>query len=573
MKIDPRLPLVPIVLAVTGHRELRDADLPVLAATITSELRRLSDRHPHSPCLLLSGLAEGADRLAARCALEAGWGLGVVLPLPREEYERDFSGPGSVEEFRDLMSQALWCQDISPPHAERPGCYDALGEWLARHSHALLALWDGEPGRGPGGTSDVVRRFLEGEVRGHEHLVVPDTCPVIHVHASRATSSVPGNPSQVGTVAYLSARPGGLQAGIDVQRWHDALERIEQFNRDVHQADKEGGLASLADSPALPIPPGAEKWAAGDLRITSRSLFLVADRMAVQAQRERSRMFKRLLLLAGAALVLAQTYSGLFTLPAILWSAIVMTCGGIAWYRVSKGSDVEQRYLDYRALAEACKVQYFWQVAKVGDSVCTHYLRRQSSEVEWLRLALRSMAITDLPAHAGLPDASLLKWVRDHWFEDQRRYFLGAGTGRDGKAAQNRRLDEVWSRRSQLLALGGAGLMILTATFHLFIADLTLPAHDWLLRGLMLAYSLIFGAAGLCKVYQQTSAFSEHAKKYELTGRTLQIALGQMDAALAAGDFARAVGVFRTFGMEALDENGDWLLLHRERPVSAQGFG
>lgn len=115
--------------------------------------------------------------------------------------------------------------------------------------------------------------------------------------------------------------------------------------------------------------------------------------------------------------------------------------------------------------------------------------------------------------------------------------------------------------------------MLVTAGFHLLVADLTFSLHDWLLRSLLVVYSIVFGAAGLCKVYQQTSAFSEHAKKYERTGRTLQVALGRMDAAFDAGDDAGAVGVIRSFGIEALDENGDWLLLHRERPVSAQGFG
>ena len=82
MKMEPRKPLVPIVLAVTGHRDVREADLTALAAAVTAQLRLLSEKHPHSPCVLLSGLAEGADRLAARCALEVGWTLGVVLPLP-----------------------------------------------------------------------------------------------------------------------------------------------------------------------------------------------------------------------------------------------------------------------------------------------------------------------------------------------------------------------------------------------------------------------------------------------------------------------------------------------------------
>lgn len=565
MKTEPRQPLIPIVLAVTGHRDLQEADLSVLAAAVTKQLRHLSEQHPHSPCVLLSGLAEGADRLAARCALDAGWTLGVVLPLPQQRYELDFREPGSIEEFHDLLTRAAWSRDISVPGMARPDCYVASGEWLAQHSHALLALWDGEPGKGPGGTAEVVRRFLEGATQDQGHQVVADTCPVIHVHTPRATRTEPRAPEQSGAVEYLSPRSGGLAGGLDLKRWHAALGRIEQFNRDVDQADRKGVLANLTHSPALPLPPNAEELSSGDLPIASRSLFLVADKMAMQAQRERSLTFKALLLLAAGALALAQTYASLLTLPAILWSAIGLSCFGIALYRVSQTRHVEQRYLDYRALAEACKIQYFWKVAGVRDGVCVHYLRQQKDELEWIRLALRSTTMTD-PAPLDKPPRAWLRWVRDNWLEDQRRYFLGAGNGRPGKAAQNRRLDEVWSRRSQVLAVVGAGLMLLTAAFHLLIADLTLPTHDWLLRGLMVGYSLVFGAAGLCKVYQQTSAFSEHAKKYERTGRTLQVALGQMDAALDAGDEAWAIRVVRSVGIQALHQCGDGVLLRCDQP-------
>lgn len=572
MKTEPRQTLVPIVLAVTGHRDLRAADLTALTAAVTNELRLMSRKHPHSPCVLLSGLAEGADRLAARCALEAGWTLGVVLPLPRHSYEQDFTEPGSLEDFNDLLARATWCRDISVPGRERPDCYDALGEWLVRHSHALLALWDGEPGRGPGGTAEVVRRFLDGATQDQQHLVLADTGPVIHVHTPRASRSAPSPGELAGSIEYLFPHLAGIADGLDSERWNAALARIDQFNRDVDQATGKGLLADFEQSTALPLPPNTEELSSGEVPVASRSMFLVADKMAIQAQRERSLMFKALLLLAAGALVLTQTYSSLFTLVPILWSAIGLSCLGIAWYRVSRARHVEQRYLEYRALAEAAKIQYFWGVVGVCDSVCDHYLHQQTDELEWIRMALRTNALRD-PIKSKITSRAWLRWVRDSWLEDQRRYFLGVGSGHAGKSEQNRQLDEVWSRRSRGLAVVGAVLMLFTAGFHLLIADLTLPLHDWLLRGLMVSYSIVFGAAGLCKVYQQTSAFSEHAKKYERTGRTLQIALGRMDAALELGDDARAVGVVRSMGIEALEENRYWLLLHRERPVSAQGFG
>ena len=88
--------LVPITVAITGHRDIPKEDEPKLRSALREQLDSLALKHPSSPRLFLSGLAEGADRLAARCALEAGWQLGAVLPLPQSDYENDFESPESI---------------------------------------------------------------------------------------------------------------------------------------------------------------------------------------------------------------------------------------------------------------------------------------------------------------------------------------------------------------------------------------------------------------------------------------------------------------------------------------------
>ncbi len=573
-------PLVPLVVAVTGHRDLHADDLPALAAAVSAQLRRLSARHPNSPCLLLSALAEGADRLVARCAVDAGWSLGVVLPLAQADYEADFRDGQSVAEFRQLLASAAWCRDLSAPAVGRPACYSVLGDWLAGQSQVLIALWDGGPGNGPGGTADVVRRFREGAAIMTQP-VLPDTGPVIHVHTRRigaapaasGSASAVASAAELGNVDYLAPRPAGMPGDGEQVRWTAVLDRIDQFNRHLRQANASGRLTVDAEGAAsLPAPEGLVLTTKTSVAGRARALFGAADAMSMQAQRERSLMFKALLALGAATLVLAQTYAGLFTLPGLLCGALGLSAIGIVWYRVAARRHVEQRYLDYRGLAEACKVQYFWRLAGVADNVADHYLREQHDELEWIRQAVKTTAL-GMTSAIDLPLAQRLQWVRDAWIDDQHRYFCGDGGQWAGKAAQNRRQHETWSRRSRGLAAAGALLTIAAALFHLFVADLTISSHDWTLRGLMVGYSLVFGAAGLCKVYQQTSAFSEHARQYQRMGLALQIARAQLDAALAAGQLDQAAAVIKAAGIEALAENGDWLLLHRDRPVSAQGFG
>ena len=53
---------IPIVVGVTGHRSIRQADRPALYAAVREELSKLRARCSHSLFVMLSSLAEGAGR-------------------------------------------------------------------------------------------------------------------------------------------------------------------------------------------------------------------------------------------------------------------------------------------------------------------------------------------------------------------------------------------------------------------------------------------------------------------------------------------------------------------------------
>jgi len=176
--------LMPITVAVTGHRDIPKEDEQLLTVALREQLDLIASKHQHSPLVFLSGLAEGADRLAARCALDAGWSLGAVLPLCPTEYEIDFESAQSIAEFRDLMGQAAFVQVVSQPHEQvRPACYGALGRWFTRHALLLVAFWNGESNQLEGGTSETVREFLESFSRNADNLL--ETGPVIQIVTRR----------------------------------------------------------------------------------------------------------------------------------------------------------------------------------------------------------------------------------------------------------------------------------------------------------------------------------------------------------------------------------------------------
>ncbi len=141
----------PMQVGVTGHRAFPDRDQVAAAVDrVLDTIEGVADR------VILSSLAEGADRLVAQRALSrSGWRLSVVLPLDRNDYLTDFDGSASREEFTLLLDQASGIATI-PTTTSREAAYATAGRTVVDRSDVLIALWDGEPAAGTGGTAEVV---------------------------------------------------------------------------------------------------------------------------------------------------------------------------------------------------------------------------------------------------------------------------------------------------------------------------------------------------------------------------------------------------------------------------------
>jgi hypothetical protein len=160
---------------VTGHRDLIAQDIARLEREVFAALEAQQRRAPEGALTVVSALAEGADRLVARVALDRlGASLVVPLPLPIEEYLQDFPEASSRAEFTDLLerstqwyalprlSELVPAALIPPDQDVRDLQYALAGAYIAAHCHLLLALWDGKALDRLGGTSHVVRLRQEG---------------------------------------------------------------------------------------------------------------------------------------------------------------------------------------------------------------------------------------------------------------------------------------------------------------------------------------------------------------------------------------------------------------------------
>jgi len=148
-----------IIIGVTGHRKLPNEPLiEKKLQEILTQIRqkKLFSHNKDIAFTILSPLAEGADRLAAREILKDNNSqLEVVLPLEKHDYMNDFETPESKTEFEKFLSKAKTITQLAPAES-RNEAYAQVGYYVVDHCDILIALWNGKPAAGHGGTAEIV---------------------------------------------------------------------------------------------------------------------------------------------------------------------------------------------------------------------------------------------------------------------------------------------------------------------------------------------------------------------------------------------------------------------------------
>ena len=543
---------LPLVIGVTGHRDLRRADFPVYQRRVRELFGALRQQYPGTPLRVISALAEGADRLVAEVALESGCELIAALPLEAGEYERDF--PDSIGEFRALLARIPSQQVFAVPLAEgstgqsvretsshRVRQYAQLGDFIALHSHLLVALWDGQPGTADAGTADVVRMKLEGSHTfrdaGDGALDTQDSGPVYHIKARRNGDSAPAS----GEAVWLYPEEAGEAT------FRTVCGRIERFNSDAARQRIEHAAAQVAAEVLADVndPLPEERMVAG--------AFGEADRLAAHYQHITHGVLRATLLLAAGLALTFEVYAEVLSVRAlpILYLAIFASITLI--YMWQRRKDAQGRYLDYRAVAEGLRVQYYWRLAGLPDSASANYLRKQLDELRWIREALRGCA--SMPPRA---QPQMVRVFAD-WVRGQTQYFRGR------TAHQEHRMHRIEWASGIFLATG------LLATLTLVVLWPALERHSGVHHWIVLVMGFSPIAAALWEAFAEKSAVRAQANQYARFATIFQHAETVMARLRSRAEgperSAAEQAVVRQLGREALMESGDWVLLLRERPL------
>jgi hypothetical protein len=179
MSNNPPNPRLALAVGIVGHRPERlpegarvkvAAQVGQLLETLAIEVQIASEKYKEffssaEPLLsLVSGLAEGADRIAADAALARGFVLDAVLPFPAAVYKADFKTPESCAEFESFMRRARSVLVLPGQRTNEIRAYTTMGLTVLDQSDILLAIWDHGPSIGGGGTTEMIKAAVRLDI-------------------------------------------------------------------------------------------------------------------------------------------------------------------------------------------------------------------------------------------------------------------------------------------------------------------------------------------------------------------------------------------------------------------------
>lgn len=142
-----------MIVGITGHQDIGDT------AAVSWVRRELEIQLRNCDVTLgLSSLALGADQLFVDVLRALHVPFEAVIPSA--EYEETFTSPSARSMYRSHLAAArrVHCLPFTRPSEE---AFYAAGKWIVEHCDLLLAVWNGLPARGLGGTADVVRVAMD----------------------------------------------------------------------------------------------------------------------------------------------------------------------------------------------------------------------------------------------------------------------------------------------------------------------------------------------------------------------------------------------------------------------------
>jgi hypothetical protein len=547
---------IPITVGVVGHLDVIVTERHRLQ--IIKFFRDLASEYPVSPISLFSSIAEGADRIVANIFLnlkneneEYNDRFELIVPLPynEDEYIKDFDD-ASKHEFEELLKQAkksFWVK-YEGDENDRPQHYLKAGKFVADSSIILLALWDGEKGK-KGGTADVIRHKIAGDDENVAESTFEYDGTVFILHCNRTSTLAKFQNTEYGAEGLT------LDMVLKDPAIKNVLEKIEEINSEsvlIGQPVLEKSQSYLYNSPEkLDSPQNSIlEW------------YSIFDVLSL-GYRKRDITISIWLFVIGLLLIVTlEIYSNIFLTNLVLGIVMLFNVLATTIYFYSRIKKNHQKYLYNRTLAEALRIQFYWNIAGINKNVSDYILRIHKKDFTWVKQLLS--AIYGISYNNRTMSSETIKDLNDNWVKNQADFFKSSIS----RMTQQLNFYHKISNTSFVLAF-----VLLVSIF--FFGEYY-KIHK-LLNDLLVIIGTLLSLFALIKAYIQMKGYEQLLNQYELMNVIYQRAESKITETdtyeLNPGQKTLYLKeLFFVIGKEALIENGNWYLIFKEKEPEIEGI-
>lgn len=583
---------IPFLIGVVGHRDLVAGEIPQIRMAVTALLQALRDAEQDVRVKLLSSMADGADLLTADVASELGIDVIALLPYSAAQCRKDLTTDAARTIFDRIMERAERLElplpdgkpadDTLAPGELRDRQYQRAGALIAQYSSLLVAIWDGQATDHPAGTARVVdfrRRGLAPVQDGPEpadllrstgdnDLIYEIRCQRMNGHGAMGSMArnEPGPDASINVIGFLTPQSsdGAITNGLP-KSLAILFARTAGFNRDV--AEYASQISRQGRRLAPPTPHATPEA----LMYVDR-LFIAADWLGGHFRRCFTRALRTrywlLAMLAFLLLSFKKEPTGALAFTAIVGVLVIFGLGWLLAFWAHRRS-WHRRYLDYRALAEGLRVDFYWEIAGVRsqqDSEFAHesFLQKQDADLEWIRAAMRAVSLRcALYPRKSLPEGfahTFAAWVGDPDPVNGSGQLLYYHHRR--QSLERRQVHAEFIARTMIFTGLALGVLLAIDTAMLLTnrPPLNEGARGYMIWGLALL--TIFGA--IFEIYLSEKADRALIRQYRYMESLFGFAARELRSARSLAD---KLEILRSLGHACLAEHAQWTLAHRDKRI------
>jgi Flp pilus assembly protein TadB len=546
---------IPITVGVVGHLDAITTEDHKIQ--IENLFKDLASGYPNSPIYLFSSIAEGADRFVANILLDLRkreefskrFELIVPTPFEPEEYKNDFDD-NSDKEFDSLVKQAKRSFCICPEgkKIDRPQQYLKTGKFVADSSLILIALWDGEEGK-KGGTADIVNYKRTGDDDNVAESTFEYDGTVFVLPCARSGSNDKDLKKQKEEVVL------SLELVLRDASIRETLEKIEEINADslkAAQYDFDKSQSYLFYDPEK--PEASQK--------SILSWYSIFDVLSVRFQKRDMRTAVWLFVIGLFLVITLEVYTNIWLNNIALGVAMLLIVFAILVYFNSRLKKNHKKYLYNRTLAEALRIQFYWNFAGINKNVSDYILRIHRKEFTWIKHILSS--VYGVTYKKSSINSSVISDLTKNWVKNQADFFESS------IKKMNRKLGR-YHLVSNISFIISFALLISIFFLEKFFEE------NSLLNWVIVVIGSLLGLFAMIKAFIKMKGYDQLLNQYELMNVIYQRAeakIIEINATIqdTIEQHSYLKALFFIIGKEALIENGNWYLIFKEKEPEIEGI-